>query len=64
MKYIISEYGLFIIAVIGFMGVIGVNTIIRTSYFDFSEKFIGSITGNYVSYNSDITLEDIEKGNY
>ena len=62
MRDVISEYGLLVCSIIGGSMVFGIVTFMITHYKDFSKNLIGCITGAYVSYESELTLEDIERG--
>ena len=64
MRDVISEYGLLICSIIGGSMVFGIFTYINAHYSDFSRDFVGCITGTYVDYESDLTLQDIEEGLY
>lgn len=62
MRAIFSEYGLLICTLIGSVLAFEIVTYVCTHYKEFSKNFIGCITGSYVEYESDITLEEIEEG--
>lgn len=62
MRDILSEYGLLICTVIGAIFAFSIYTFISSHYKEFSKNFIGCITGSYVEYDGDITLEQIEEG--
>lgn len=64
MRDVLSEYGFLVGSVIAGTMVFGFFAFISTHYKEFSKNFIGCITGSYVSYESDITLQEIEEGLY
>lgn len=61
MKVLIEEYGLIMVAIIAAMFLLFLIDWLPNQYKDWSVKFIGGITGVEYSYNSDITLEEIEQ---
>ena len=62
MRAVLSEYGMLICATIGGLLAFSIYVFVSSHYKDFSKRFIGCITGCYVDYDSDITLEEIEEG--
>ena len=60
MKTILEEYGL-LLALIGCLFIFIFYRVVKTDFKDYSRRFIGSITGNYMSYDVDITLTEIEE---
>ena len=61
MKVLIEEYGLIMVAIIAAMFLLFLIDWLPNQYKDWSVKFIEGITGVEYSYNSDITLEEIEQ---
>lgn len=64
MRYIISEYGVLVASIIGVAACVFVCNNAQSMYKDFSTKFIGALTGNTISYDSTITIEQIEGGEF
>lgn len=64
MRYILSEYGILIVSIIGCVSVFTLSVLLHDDYKAFSVRFIGSITGNYAEYGTDLTIEGIEDGTY
>lgn len=64
MRLILSEYGLLMITCIGGIFALWAYNFMDNHYEEFSKNFIGCITGSYVAYDSELTLEQIEEGLY
>lgn len=62
MKDFISEYGFVVVAILGGLCAIYIYSYASTKYKEFSGRFIGALTGNYISYDTELTLEQIERG--
>lgn len=61
MKQLVEEYGVLVVTILGCMFALWVYTYSSEAYKEYSKEFIGNITGNYISYDTDITLEEIER---
>ena len=60
MRYVLSEYGLLVLAIIAGIFAFTIVDFMFAHYKNFSKYFIGNMTGSYVDYDAEISLEDIE----
>ncbi len=60
MRMILSEYGSLMVAIVG-LSILFVFGVAFISYYSgFADEVISAITGNTVSHNLDVTLEQVE----
>lgn len=64
MRYFLSEYGLLVVSICGCMLAVFLWNLTSTDVKEFSKNFVGNLTGTYVAYDDDITLEEIENSEF